>query len=87
MRKDKDLAIKLRKQGLSYLNISKKLDIPKSTLSCWFRDLDWSKKIKKDLSKKNNILSRYRMLSISKNNKIKWEEWRETYRKRSERRI
>ncbi len=39
MRKDKEIAIKLRKQGLSYSQIKNKLDIPKSTLSYWLRDI------------------------------------------------
>lgn len=43
MRKDKILAIKLRRRGLSYNKISTRLNIPKSTLSGWFismRDLE-----------------------------------------------
>jgi hypothetical protein len=46
MREDKDLAISLRKKGLSYNEISKKLNIPKSTLSCWLADMELSKKAK-----------------------------------------
>ena len=43
MRKDKDVAIKLRKSGLSYKQISDKTSIPKSTLSYWLRDIKLSK--------------------------------------------
>ena len=39
MRKDKNLAIKLRKQGYSYNQINDKLGISKSTLSYWLRDI------------------------------------------------
>ncbi len=39
MRKDKNIAIKLRKQGNSYNQINKKLGISKSTLSYWLADL------------------------------------------------
>ncbi|MBL7068817.1 MAG: helix-turn-helix domain-containing protein [Candidatus Omnitrophica bacterium] len=46
MRKDKEIAIKLRKQGKSYNEISKVLGIPKSTLSGWFKDLRFSNSIK-----------------------------------------
>lgn len=46
MRKDKDIAIKLRKQGKSYNEINKILGIPKGTLSDWFQDLRFSKDIK-----------------------------------------
>lgn len=42
MRKDKGEAIKLRLKGFSYSEINKKLDIPKSTLSLWLRDLEIS---------------------------------------------
>lgn len=46
MRRDKEVAIKLRKQGKSYNEINRILVIPKSTLSGWFRDLRFSKYIK-----------------------------------------
>lgn len=42
MRKDKKQAIKLRKSGLSYLQISNSLKIPKSTLSTWLKDIKLS---------------------------------------------
>lgn len=44
MREDKFIAIKLRKEGNSYNQISKKLGIPKSTLSFWLADLKISTK-------------------------------------------
>ena len=46
MRADKQLAIKLRLFGSSYNEISKKLSIPKGTLSYWFKDIAMSNKIK-----------------------------------------
>ena len=49
MRSDKEVAIKLRKQGKSYNEINKILGTPKSTLSDWFRDLRFSKDIKIEL--------------------------------------
>ena len=42
MRNDKNFAIKLRKQGKSYNEISRTLKIAKSTLSYWLRDLKLS---------------------------------------------
>jgi len=39
MRRDKNLAIRLRKQGKSYNEIVKVLRIPKSTLSLWLRNV------------------------------------------------
>jgi predicted transcriptional regulator len=46
MRKDKEKTINLRQEGFSYNEISKKLGIPKSTLSYWLSDLEISKKAK-----------------------------------------
>lgn len=42
MKKDKEPAIELRKQGNSYQQISARLSIPKSTLSVWLKDLQIS---------------------------------------------
>jgi len=39
MRKDKEKAILLRKQGKSYNEITKILDVPKSTLSLWLKNV------------------------------------------------
>ena len=43
-------AEKLRKQGKSYKIISNKLNLSKSTISNWFANKPWSKKIKSDLN-------------------------------------
>lgn len=53
MRKDKEIAIKLRKHGKSYRQIRDEMRIPLSTLSGWFRDADWSKGIARELVQKN----------------------------------
>ena len=45
----KNKATKLRRSGKSYSYISKYLNIPKGTLSGWFSNKTWSKKIKNDL--------------------------------------
>lgn len=50
MRNNKALAIKFRQKGSSYNEISKKLGIPKSTLSYWFSGIKFS-----EIIKKNNI--------------------------------
>ena len=44
----KSEAIKLRKQGLSYNEISTKLHVAKSTLSLWLKDIPGFKKIKEN---------------------------------------
>ena len=49
MRSDKDQAIKLRRSGKSYKEISEMLRVPPGTLSGWFGKEDWSKKIRKKL--------------------------------------
>ena len=46
MRYDKNIAIKMRKNGHSYNDISVKLGVPKSTLSGWFKDKEFSSVIK-----------------------------------------
>ena len=52
MRKDKYLAIKLRKGGKSYNQISKILKVPKSTLSSWLKNIKLSSEAR------NKILNR-----------------------------
>ena len=49
MREDKTLAIQMRKQGKTYNEINKLLNIPKSTLSGWFKELRISPIVKKRL--------------------------------------
>lgn len=49
MRNDKDTAIALRRAGKSYNEISRELDIPKSTLSAWFAGQAYSSKIKESI--------------------------------------
>jgi len=77
MRNDKHLAIKLRKQGKSYDKISKELEIPKSTLSSWFSDIEWSKSIRKELIRKANNIARRNLQRYNKKHKEDWERWRE----------
>lgn len=48
-------ALKLRKSGKSYNQISKKLRIPKSTISNWLSDKKWSETIKIQLADKNKL--------------------------------
>ena len=47
MRTDKELAFKLRKQGKSYKYIHKKLGMSMSTLSNWFKGVEFSEDIKR----------------------------------------
>ncbi len=68
MRQDKNIAIKLRKQGKSYSQISGELLAPKSTLSLWLKDVTISKEAKA------KIQARVKSTSIEKliaRNKLK----------------
>jgi len=51
MRKDKTNALKMRRSGKSYNEIVAALRIPKSTLSGWFANIDWSRELKQRLQK------------------------------------
>ncbi len=46
MRKDKNIVFELRKQGKSYRTIQQATGISRSTLSAWFRNIEWSSHIK-----------------------------------------
>lgn len=76
MRKDKEKAIQFRKDGLSYNEIAKKLNIPKSTLNTWLSKLIWSDDLKNQLSSKNRILAKKRIAAISNANKKRWQSYR-----------
>lgn len=66
MRSDKAKAIKLRRGGKSYNEIRDALKIPKSTLSDWFRDIDWSTQIRKELSSKVTAESKVRLAELDR---------------------
>lgn len=73
MRKDKEYAFQLRREGKSYKSISEQLYIPKSTLSGWFSDVSWSNDIKKDLISvaRNLHTDRIRDLSRARGQRLK----------------
>lgn len=50
--KEKEKAIKLRKRGLSYSEILKKISVAKSTLSLWLRSVGLARKQKQKLTEK-----------------------------------
>lgn len=52
MRKDKEQAFELRKNGKTYREIESELGISRSTLSDWLRDVPWSKHLKVVYTKK-----------------------------------
>ena len=65
MRQDKQLAIKLRKDGKSYNEIANALDVSKSTLSNWFSKTVWSLETKEYLTEIARVNSSKRMTIIS----------------------
>lgn len=75
MRGDKKSAIKLRRSGKSYTHISQALHIPKSTLSEWFSNEEWSSKIKQSLQEKSKVLSRNKIRKLHVARQIKLEEF------------
>ena len=81
MRNDRHLAIKLRKTGKSYNKICKELGIPKSTMHYWFRDLRWSQRIKKELTKKAEIQATKRLRAVIRAQKKRWKAYRKQYQK------
>ncbi|MCX6738810.1 MAG: hypothetical protein NT098_02010 [Candidatus Parcubacteria bacterium] len=73
MRKDKEKALELRKEGKSYREIKNALSVPVSTLSDWLAPLDWSKNITRSLgeiAKKKNTM-RIRSLNGIRNEHLK----------------
>ena len=71
MRKDKSAAIALRKQGKSYNEIGLHLGVPKSTLSDWLRDCNWSNEITKKL---RAAADKESVIKIQELNKIRGEK-------------
>ena len=84
MRKDKEIAIKMRRSGKSYAEISASLRVPKSTLSGWFADLGWSQELKQKLRKSTQVEHTIRLKELNKlrgaNLKQAYEEAREEAR-------
>ncbi len=74
IKEEKNKAFDLRREGKSYRQIAELLDISKSTLSGWFRDVDWSQDIKKQLIEKSKGASRKRLLQLNDLKKKRWSE-------------
>lgn len=65
MRKDKEIAFNLRKQGKSYREIQNELGMSRATLGAWFKDVEWSKHTKHQNSNRNIALSKDRILKLN----------------------
>lgn len=59
----------LRKEGRSYSELNQKLGIPKSTLSNWFSNKDWSRSVKSQLAEKWKDANKNRILEINSQRK------------------
>jgi transcriptional regulator with XRE-family HTH domain len=68
--REKIRAIKLRKEGLSYKAILKKVDVSKSTLSIWLRNIELTKEQKNKLLNKAEI-AMYNAAKRKVDNRIK----------------
>ena len=68
----KNQALGLRKSGKSYKEIANLLAISKSTISAWFKDINWSQDIKNQLIEKSKESSRKRLthLNIERRNAL-----------------
>lgn len=65
MRKDKDLAFSLRKQGKTYKEIEKELGVSRGTLSSWFKGFEWSKNLSNSNTQNNLKLSTERIKNLN----------------------
>lgn len=76
-------AKKLRKQGKSYSEINKHLGIPKSTLSNWFSDIEWSQSIKAQLINRWSENNANRLIKINKSRKLQTLRRHNQYREQA----
>lgn len=67
MRSDKQLALKLRISGQSYSQISSVLNIPKSTLSAWLKDVVLSDKAQEKIQSRTNSSAIVKLIERNKN--------------------
>lgn len=66
MRTDKEIAFELRKQGKSYKQIHVQLGMSVSTLSNWFKNVDFSEEIKRSVTAEAQKLNTTRLQSLNK---------------------
>src|SRR3989344_6341070 len=66
MRKDKEIAFKMRTTGKSYREIREVLGVPVSTLSEWFGQIAWSKDMARKLAAKAQVQHTARVVQLGK---------------------
>ena len=84
MRKDKEIAFEMRRSAKSYNDISKYLNVPKSTLSGWFSSIDWSNDIKNTLNEYALEHHVYHLKNLSKDRGDKLRDIYEEAQKEAE---
>ncbi|MDD4476771.1 MAG: hypothetical protein PHY40_01285 [Patescibacteria group bacterium] len=86
-KKIKNLATKLRKNGYSYNEISQKLNIPKGTLSYWFKNIKKFEIIKQQNIKKAKIQWAQNITAYNKNRSVVARKRWVSIQKKSEKQI
>lgn len=84
MRKDKVRAYELRREGKSYKEIRKLLNIPLGTIAGWLKNEEWSKKIRDELGAKTSLAFPAKLAAIQKSNKARWAKKYKEYRQAAE---
>ncbi|MEK7582501.1 MAG: hypothetical protein AAB452_01410 [Patescibacteria group bacterium] len=80
MRKDKEKAVALRRQGNSYKKIRDELGISTSTLASWFKNQPWSKVIKARLSAEVSLTNPRALQLMAQANHERWKMKHGEYR-------
>lgn len=80
MNKNKEKAILLRKQGMSYKQIREELGVPISTSAYWFKNKPWSQKIKARLSAEVSWSNPKAIKLLALANRERWKNKHEEYR-------
>lgn len=80
MWKTKTEAFRLRRNNKSYSEISRILDIPKGTLSGWFKNEAWSAEIRDRLGKTQSLAFPKKLKKIIAANKARWQANYRSYR-------
>lgn len=75
MRTDHQKAEEMRRKGKSYKEIGRKLSIPLSTLSNWFKNQDWSIAIRDKLATEASFSSPEKLALMVTSNKKRWAKW------------
>lgn len=66
MRKDKEIAFNLRRNGKSYTEIRDVLKVPLSTLSDWFSKIGWSKDMARKLAAQAQVRHTVRLVELDR---------------------